>query len=110
MYVTAVGVEKARYRFRAALPDLIWNAAALEGNTFMLPEVRTLLDGTTVQGKRIEEEQQILALSEGYSFVDELVGAGEFHLSKRTSDRVHALVARHEAIESGRSARARTCL
>ncbi|WP_437582529.1 hypothetical protein ACSAGD_09720 [Paramicrobacterium sp. CJ85] len=99
--ITAVGVEKARHRFRAALPDLIWNAAALEGNTFTLPEVRTLLDGTTVQGKRIEEEQQILALSEGYSFVDELVGAGEFRLSKRTSDHVHALVARHEAIESG---------
>lgn len=94
-------VERARHRFRAAIPDFIWNAAALEGNTFTLPEVRTLLDGVTVSGKRVEEEQQILALSEGYSLVDELVGTGEFRLDKETSDRVHALVARHEAIESG---------
>ena len=96
------GTEKARHRFRASIPELIWNAAALEGNTFTLPEVRTLLDGVTVSGKRVEEEHQILALSEGYNFVDELVGAGEFHLNKDTSDRIHAFVARHEAIESGR--------
>ncbi|WP_198411056.1 hypothetical protein [Microbacterium suaedae] len=99
--IREVGVTKARHRFRAALPDLIWNAAALEGSTFTLPEVRTLLDGTTVQGKRLEEERQVLALSEGYNLVDELVDAGEFRLDKSTSDRVHGLIARHEAIESG---------
>lgn len=96
-----VGMEKARHRFRAAIPALIWNAAALEGNTFTLPEVRTLLDGVTVSGKRVEEELQIIALSEGYSLIDELVGAGRFRLDKATSDQVHGLVARHEAIESG---------
>ncbi|SKA81989.1 hypothetical protein SAMN06295879_0413 [Agreia bicolorata] len=96
-----VGTDKARHRFRAALPALIWNTAALEGNTFTLPEVRTLLDGVTVSGKRVEEELQILALSEGYSAIDEFVGAGNFRLDKATSDRVHGLVARHEAIESG---------
>lgn len=99
--IRQVGLEKARHRFRAAIPDLIWNAAALEGNTFTLPEVRTLLDGVTVSGRRIQEERQILALSEGYSLIDDLVGAGTFVLDKATSDRVHALLARHEAIESG---------
>jgi len=96
-----LGTEKARHRFRAALPALIWNTAALEGNTFTLPEVRTLLDGVTVSGKRVAEELQILALSEGYSAIDELVGVGDFRLDKATSDRVHGMVARHEAIESG---------
>lgn len=99
--IQAGEVERARHRFRAAMPDLIWNAAALEGNSFTLPEVRTLLDGTTVHGKPIEDEQQIIALSEGYSLVDELVGASAFQLDKRTTDRIHALVARHEAAESG---------
>lgn len=99
--IRAVGVEKSRHRFRAALPELIWNAAALEGNTFTLPEVRTLLDGVTVSGRRLEEEQQILALSEAYSLVDERVGSGRFRIDKSTSDEVHGLVARHEAIESG---------
>ena len=96
-----VGTDKARARFRSSLPDLIWNAAALEGNNFTLPEVRTLLDGVTVGGKSLEDAEQILALSEGYSMVDELVRDGEYAMSKQISDRLHGLVARHEAIESG---------
>lgn len=95
------GVERVRYRFRAHLPDLIWNTAALEGNNFTLPEVRTLLEGVTVGGKRLGDEQQILALSEAYSLLDEKVGDGSFRLDKATSDELHAIVARHEAIEAG---------
>ncbi|MGJ9403430.1 hypothetical protein [Arthrobacter sp. KK5.5] len=96
-----MGNDKARARFRASLPNLIWNAAALEGNNFTLPEVRTLLDGVTVGGKSLEETEQIIALSEGYSLTDELVRDGVFTLTKSISDRLHSLVARHEAIESG---------
>lgn len=99
--IPASDVERSRHRFRAQLPELIWNAAALEGNTYTLPEVKTLLDGVTVGGKRTEDEEQIIALSEGYSLVDELIGAGEFALTKAVSDRIHAAVAVHEAIESG---------
>lgn len=95
------GLERARHRFRGELPSLIWNAAALEGNNFTLPEVRTLLDGTTVGGKPIDDENQILALSDAYNRLDEMVGAGTFSLSKSVSDELHALLAVHEAIEVG---------
>lgn len=94
-------VERSRHRFRAHLPELIWNTAALEGNNFTLPEVKTLLEGITVGGKKLEDEQQIIALSEAYSRLDEMVGAGQFSLSKDVSDQLHLLVARHEAIEAG---------
>lgn len=94
-------IERSRHRFRAQLPELIWNTAALEGNNFTLPEVKTLLEGVTVGGKRLEDEQQIIALSEAYSLLDEMVGGGRFSLSKDVSDRLHNLLARHEAIESG---------
>ncbi|PSL37467.1 Fic/DOC family protein [Labedella gwakjiensis] len=93
--------SRARFRFEKSLPDLVWNAAALEGNTFTLPEVRTLLDGVTVGGRRIEEEKQVLALVDGYSRLDDLVGAGRFALTKAVSDDLHGRVATHEAIESG---------
>lgn len=99
--IKASTIERTRHRFRAQFPELIWNAAALEGNTFTLPEVRTLLDGVTVGGKRADDERQIIALSEAYNRLDELVSTGEFNLSKQTSDELHGLVARHEAIESG---------
>ena len=99
--ISGTPVERARHRYRESLPDLIWNAAALEGNTFTLPEVRTLLDGVTVGGHRTADEQQILALSEAYSRLDKKVGSGEYHLSKVVSDELHKIVAVHEAIESG---------
>jgi Fic family protein len=95
------GVDRARYRFRSHLPELIWNTAALEGNNFTLPEVRTLLDGVTVGGKRLADEQQILALSEAYRRLDDMVGDGSFSLDKSVADQLHSIVARHEAIESG---------
>lgn len=94
-------IERAHHRFRSQLPELIWNAAALEGNTFTLPEVKTLLDGVTVGGRRLADESQILALSEGYNLVDDLIATRQWALSKAVSDELHGLVARHEAIECG---------
>lgn len=92
---------RAVARFKHNLNELIWNTAALEGNAFTLPEVITLLDGVTVGGKSIEDEEQIFALSEGYNFVAEHVECGTFELTREFSNQVHAFVARHEAIESG---------
>jgi len=93
--------ERARSRFRAGLPDLIWNTAALEGNSFTLPEVRTLLDGVSVGGKPLEDQEQILALSEGYNRLDAMVGDGTFRIAKSLSDELHLLIAAREAIEAG---------
>lgn len=94
-------MARSIFRFEKSLPELVWNAAALEGNTFTLPQVQTLLDGVTVGGKRLEEAEQILALSEGMELMIAAVRDGSFSLSNEVSDRVHAVVAKHEAIESG---------
>ncbi|KQR89580.1 hypothetical protein IFU40_01480 [Microbacterium sp. CFBP 13617] len=83
------------------MPELVWNAAALEGNTFTLPQVQTLLDGVTVGGKKLEEAEQILALSEGMGLMISAVRDGSFSLRKEMSDRIHGVIARYEAIESG---------
>lgn len=74
-------VKRSLFRLEKSLPELIWNAAALEGNTFTLPQVQTLLDGVTVGGKKLEEEQQILALSEGMRLMINAVRDGSFVLS-----------------------------
>ena len=99
--IGASGVERSLRRLEKSLPTLIWNAAALEGNTFTLPQVRTLLDGVTVGGKRLEEAEQILALSDGMDVMVTSVREGSFSLNKQISDRIHGMVAKHEAIESG---------
>lgn len=94
--------ERAWRRFRASLPELVWNAARLEGNSFTLPEVRTLLAGVTVGDHPAEDERQVLALSEAYGTLRDLVGYGRFHIDKSTSDRLNRIVARHEAPDAGR--------
>lgn len=93
--------DRSRIRFRGQMPEFIWNAAALEGNTYTLPEVRTLLDGVSVGGKRIEETEQILALKDAHHLLDEMVSTGAFRLDKATSDTLHKAVARHEALDAG---------
>lgn len=93
--------ERSAARFRAQMPEFIWNAAALEGNTYTLPEVRTLLDGVTVGGKPISETQQILALKDAHHLLDEMVATRTFRLDKATSDALHSAVARHEALDAG---------
>lgn len=94
--------DHAWRRFRASLPELIWNAAKLEGSSFTLPEVRSLLDGVSVGGRRTAEELQVLALREAYGALRDLVGYGTFGVDKSTSDRLNRLVARHETPDAGR--------
>lgn len=94
-------VDRVLWRYRRALPELVWDAAALEGNSFTYPEVQTLLDGVTVGGRRVEKADQVTALADSSRLVDDLVREGAFRLDKATSDAVHAVVARHEAVESG---------
>jgi hypothetical protein len=79
----------------------VWDAAALEGNTFTLPQVQTLLEGTTVGGLPLEDEKQILALRDAFTELDKLVRDETFRLDITTSDTLHSAVAVHEAIESG---------
>ena len=99
--LTSSPVDRVRARYRASLPEYIWDAASLEGNPYTLPEVQTLLEGITVNGHKLEEQDQILALNDAYNTADHLVEVGTFRLDKKTSDLLHSQVAIHEAIESG---------
>lgn len=94
-------IDRALKRFRDRKTDFIWDAAKLEGNNFTLPEVRTLLEGVTVQGKKLTDQDQILALNDGFNQLDVLIGSGVFSLSKKISDTLHGKIAIHEAVESG---------
>ncbi|MHA3683792.1 hypothetical protein ACXR2W_06000 [Leucobacter sp. HY1908] len=94
-------IERSLERLRNTLPEFIWNTAALEGNLFTLPEVRTLLDGVTVGGKRVEDANQIIALSEAMNTMIEMVRDGSFNLSAETSQSINRTVAQYEIIDPG---------
>lgn len=99
--MASMPVEHSVARFQAQLVQHVWDAAALEGNPFTMPEVHELLEGTTVGGHRLEDEKQVLALAESTSTLHGMVSAGTFAVAKEVSDRLHGIVAPHEAIEAG---------
>ena len=59
---TTTRPNKARAIFRArkALEEIVYDTVALEGNPFTFPEVKTLMEGITVGGRRTEDAEQVL--------------------------------------------------
>jgi Fic family protein len=94
-------VARACFRFQRMLPEFVWDAGVLEGNPFTFPEVKTLLDGISVGGRRLSDQEQILNLARGAGKLLGLVKAGTFSVDKPTFCGLNAIVARNEALEWG---------
>ena len=94
-------VERACFRFHKMLPEFVWDASMLEGNPFTFPEVQTLLEGVTVGGHKLSDQEQILNLAEGSRRLLGMVKSGQFALSKPVFTEFNGIVARNEAIEWG---------
>lgn len=94
-------VQRAVFRCRRMLPEYVWDAGVLEGNPFTFVEVKTLLDGVTVGGRRVFDHEQILNLAESFKELLWRVSKGRFVFDKATFCDLHALVVRNEALEWG---------
>jgi len=94
-------VERAVFRYRRMLAEYVWDAGVLEGNPFTFVEVKTLLDGVTVGGRRLSDQEQILNLADSSKVLLKLVSERKFVLDKSTFCKLHAIVARNETLEWG---------
>jgi hypothetical protein len=83
------------------LPEFVWNAGVLEGNPFTFPEVQTLLDGVTVDGHKLSDQEQIMNLAQSAKLLLTQVKSAHFKLNKATFCDLHEIVARNEALEWG---------
>lgn len=93
--------ERVCFRFQRMLPEFVWDAGVLEGNPFTFAEVKTLLDGITVGGRKISDQEQILNLSESAHHLLALVKSNQFSVTKAIFTVLHSMVARQEALEWG---------
>lgn len=100
-HVPVHSTERVCFRFHKMLPEFVWDAGVLEGNPFTFPEVKTLLDGVAVGGRKLTDQAQILNLAESAKRLLALVKAGEFKLSKSVFTELNGIVARNEALEWG---------
>jgi Fic family protein len=81
--------------------DFVYNTAALEGNPFTFPEVKTLLEGVTVGGHKVSDAEQVLRLNQALSYVIDLVKSETFELSESTAKTIQGIVAKDEALKWG---------
>ena len=75
--------------------------ASHEGNPFTFVEVKTLLNGVTVGGHKLSDQNQILRLRRTWDALFQLVERNAFELTKETALHLHAIVGEHEALEWG---------
>jgi len=84
------------------LPDVVYNMASLERNPFSYPEVKTLLDGVTIGGHKLSDEQQVLRILEGWKFVFEAVLNNRISIDIGTFNKLNEIIASDEALISGK--------
>ncbi len=97
--IPRASLKRVVFRFHRMLPEYVWDAGVLEGNPFTFPEVKTLLEGVTVGGRKLSDQEQILNLAESSKHLMDLVRKQEFKLDKATFLSLHVRVARNEALE-----------
>lgn len=100
--VPSIDIKKLIFVVNKLLPDFVFNMGSLEGNPFTFPEVKTLLDGITVGGHRVSDEQQIYDLKESFEYLFKLVNKDEFKLSIEIFNNINNKVAINEALFSGK--------
>lgn len=100
-FVPIYSVKRVCFRFYRMLPEFVWDASFLEGNPFTFIEVKTLLDGVTVGGRRVSDHEQIINLADSSKYLLYLIKERKFVLNKEVFCQLHNIVARNEALEWG---------
>ncbi|MGE0233348.1 MAG: Fic family protein [Flavobacteriaceae bacterium] len=94
-------IKRAVWRLQRSLAEYVYDAGQLEGNPFTYPQVQTLLDGVTVGGHKLSDQEQILNLAASTKALIDLVKLGEFKADRETFCILNGMVARDEALEAG---------
>lgn len=83
------------------VPSLVYDAVNLEGVAMTLPEVQTLLDGITVGGHKISDQNMALNQADAWKHLFELVSENNFSFSKPVALGIHKIAGKEEALEWG---------
>lgn len=84
------------------LSELVCDAVNLEGIPFTLPEIQTLLDGITVGGHKVGDQEIALNQADGWRTLFRWVEQGDFSISARKACELHAIAGKNEALAWGK--------
>ncbi len=83
------------------LAEFVYDAVNLEGINFTLPEVQTLLEGITIGGHKVSDQQIAINQSKAWEKLFEWIHKNEFKLTKEKVCKLHSIAAREEALVWG---------
>ncbi|MDW6005316.1 Fic family protein [Vibrio mangrovi] len=95
-------IPLAKQLAKRDVPALVYDAVNLEGVAMTLPEVQTILDGITVGGHRISDQNMAMNQAKTWMRIFELVDSGEFFFNKETALLLHNIAGEEEALEWGK--------
>ncbi len=93
---------KALMLAKRQISEFVCDAVNLEGINFTLPEIQTLLEGITVGGHKVSDQEIALNQANGWRALFKWVEQGDFEVTASKSCELHAIAARNEALEWGR--------
>ena len=94
-------VAKALMLAQRALATFVYDAVQLEGINFTLPEVQTLLDGVTVGGHKLTDQQITVNQGQAWRRLFEDIKTQKFVVSSDYAVALHAIAGKEEALEWG---------
>ena len=94
--------DKAIMLARRQLSELVCDAVNLEGIHFTLPEIQTLLEGITVGGHKLADQQIVLHQAKAWRTLFTWLERDEFEFSAEKTCELHSIAAENEALEWGR--------
>ena len=83
---------------KRAIPALVTNTVQLEGLAFTLPEVQTILDGVTVGGHKISDQQIVINQAQAWKKLFSDSEQGLFEVSKDYAASLHAVAVFQEPL------------
>ena len=92
---------KAIMLVKRQLAEFVCDAVNLEGINFTLPEIQTLLDGITVGGHRITDQQIVLNQADTWRRLFELIEKNQFEITLENVCALHLIAAKDEALTWG---------
>ena len=84
------------------LAEFVYDAVNLEGIPFTLPEIQTLLDGITVGGHRVTDQQIAINQANTWKELFYRLEQDLFTVSATTACALHAIAGKEEALEWGK--------
>ena len=92
---------KAMMLAKRQLAELVCDAVNLEGINYTLPEVQTLLDGITVGGHKLSDQQVVLNQSNAWQKLFALLKNDQFAVTAEIACGLHGVAAQDDALEWG---------